>query len=101
VQVPPGSSVSSAVAIAGGPTEDARLSRVAFVRMNEQGAIERHMLDLRNLSDTNEIQDGDVIIVPRRRDTSFLQMVTRVLNPLGSLIGIIEGVDGLLMGNGN
>jgi polysaccharide export outer membrane protein len=101
VQVPPGSSVSSAVAIAGGPTEDARLSRVAFIRMNEQGVIERQVIDLRNLSDTHEIQDGDVVIVPKRQDTSFLQMVGRVLNPLGSVIGILEGLDGLLTPDNN
>ncbi|QKD82642.1 polysaccharide export protein [Thermoleptolyngbya sichuanensis A183] len=101
VQVPPGSSVSSAVAIAGGPTEDARLSRVAFIRMNEQGVIERRVIDLRNLSDANEIQDGDVVIVPKRQDTSFLQMVGRVLNPLGSVIGILEGLDGLLQNDNN
>ncbi|GAB4144960.1 MAG: SLBB domain-containing protein [Cyanobacteria bacterium J069] len=100
VQVPPGSSLSSAVAIAGGPTEDARLSRVAFIRMNEQGAVERRIIDLRNLSDANEIQDGDVVIVPKRQDTSFLQLAGRVLNPLGSLLGIVEGLDGLL-NNGN
>jgi polysaccharide export outer membrane protein len=83
VQVPPNSSISSAVAIAGGPTEDARLSEVAFVRMGETGEIEREMIDLRNLTDTYQIQDGDVVIVPKRGSSSFIDFAGRVLSPLG------------------
>lgn len=88
VQVPPDSSLSSAVAIAGGPTEDARLSRVAFVRMNESGQIERQLLDLRNLTDTYQVQDGDVIIVPKSNTSSILDAAERLLNPLNLVFGL-------------
>ncbi|NJR39813.1 MAG: polysaccharide export protein [Leptolyngbyaceae cyanobacterium CSU_1_4] len=90
VAVPPNSSVSSAVAIAGGPTQDARLSQVAFVRLNAEGAIERQILDLRNLTDNYQIQDGDVVIVPKRGSSSFIDMAGRVLSPLGLLFGIFR-----------
>lgn len=90
VAVPPNSSVSSAVAIAGGPTSDARLSQVAFVRLNSEGQIERQILDLRNLTDNYQIQDGDVIIIPKRGSSSFIDMAGRVLSPLGLLFGIFR-----------
>ena len=88
VQVPPGSSLSSAVAIAGGPTTDAKLAEVAFVRMNEDGEIKRQTIDLRNLTDTYQVRDGDVVIVPELAASSALDWADRLLNPLRFLFGI-------------
>lgn len=85
VQVPPNSSLSSAVAIAGGPTEDAKLSEVAYVRINEAGAVVRENVDLRNLTDNYQIQDGDVIIVPETNSSSGLRLAGRLLGPLNFL----------------
>jgi polysaccharide biosynthesis/export protein len=90
VAVPPNSSISSAVAIAGGPTEDARLSQVAFIRLNSEGKIERQTLDLRNLTDNYQIQEGDVVIVPKRDSSSLIDTAGRVLSPLGLLFGIFR-----------
>ncbi|MDX2213857.1 MAG: polysaccharide biosynthesis/export family protein [Oculatellaceae cyanobacterium bins.114] len=89
VQVPPDSSLSSAVAIAGGPTEDARLSRVAFVRMNESGQIEQQRVDLRTLTDNYQVQEGDVIIVPKSDTSAFLDRAVQVLNPLNILLNLL------------
>jgi len=88
VAVPPNSSISSAVAIAGGPTVDARMSRVQFVRLNDQGVIEQQELDLRNLTDTYQIQEGDVVIVPKKGSAAFLDGASRLLSPLGSFLRI-------------
>ncbi|WP_071776997.1 polysaccharide biosynthesis/export family protein [Synechococcus sp. PCC 7335] len=88
VQVPPGSSLSSAVAIAGGPTEEAKLAEVDFVRMNEDGEIKRQTIDLRNLTDTYQVRDGDVVIVPELAAASALDWADRLLNPLRFLFGI-------------
>lgn len=90
IQVPPDSSLSSAVAIAGGPTNDARLSRVAFIRMNEQGKVERQTVDLQNLTDTYQVQDGDVIIVSKRTSSSILDGVGRVLSPLTGIFNLFN-----------
>ncbi len=90
VQVPPNSSLSSAVAIAGGPTEDARLSQVAFVRMDADGRISRQTVDLRNLTDTFQVQDGDVIIVPKKGSATALDTVGRLLPPFGFLLNLIN-----------
>ncbi|MBW4651780.1 MAG: polysaccharide biosynthesis/export family protein [Kaiparowitsia implicata GSE-PSE-MK54-09C] len=93
IEISPNSSLSSAVATAGGPTEDARLSRVAYVRMNDEGQIERYDVDLRNLVDNFQVQEGDVVIVPRRNSSSFLATLGRILNPFGSIVNIINGLD--------
>lgn len=93
VQVPPNSSLSSAVAIAGGPTEDARLNRVGFVRLETGGEVVRQEIDLSNLTDAHQVQDGDVIIVPKRSSSSFLDFAIRLLNPLDALFDIVDSVD--------
>jgi len=91
VAVPPDSTISSAVAIAGGPTEDARLSRVAYIRLNESGRVERETIDLRNLTDSYQVQDGDVIMVPKRAESSVIDVAGRVFGPLGAILNIIRG----------
>ncbi len=91
VRVSPDSSISSAVAIAGGPTVDARLSRVAFVRLNESGQVERQTIDLSDLIDNYQIQDGDVIIVPKKNSSSIVDSLGRIFSPLGALFNIING----------
>jgi polysaccharide biosynthesis/export protein len=88
IQIPPDSTVSSAVAIAGGPTNDASLSRVKVVRLNEDGSVSNQEVDLRNLQDSYQIQAGDVVIVPEQGTSSFLRGLGRVLSPLGGLLGI-------------
>lgn len=91
ISVPPDSTISSAVAIAGGPTEDARLSRVAYIRLNEEGRIERETIDLRNLTDSYQVQDGDVIMVPKKTESSVLDVAGRIFSPLGAILNIIRG----------
>lgn len=82
VEVSPNSSLSSAIATAGGPTEDARLSKVAFIRMDENENVSSQELDLRNLTDSIQVQDGDVIIVPKTGVSTGLDFAARLLNPL-------------------
>ncbi|MBE9179717.1 polysaccharide export protein [Oculatella sp. LEGE 06141] len=90
VQVPPNSTISSAVAVAGGPTGDAKLSEVVYVRLNEEGQIDRQVIDLRNLTDNFQVQEGDVVIVPETRTSSVLDFVGRVLSPLNFLFNVFR-----------
>ena len=91
VAVPPNSSLSSAVAIAGGPTDDARLRDVAFVRMDDTtGEVQEEVVDLRNLVDTYQVQDGDVIVVPKTTSGSVLDLAARLVNPLGFLLRLFD-----------
>ncbi|MFK8181740.1 MAG: polysaccharide biosynthesis/export family protein [Phormidesmis sp.] len=82
VSVPPNSTVSSAVAIAGGPTNDARLADVSLVRQNDDGEIEETEIDLENLVDDFQIRDGDVVVVAKKGYLSVTDGIARVLNPL-------------------
>ena len=91
VQVPPDSTLSSAIAIAGGPTKDARLNQVAFIRLNEQGQIEQQVVDLQNLTDNYQIQDGDVLVVPERNVSNVLNFAGRLFGPIGGLINLLRG----------
>ena len=86
VPVPPNSSLSSAVAIAGGPTDDAKLNEVAFIRMNNEGAVEKNVVDLSDLVDNYQVQDGDVVVVPKTGTSSVLDFADRLLGPLGFLL---------------
>lgn len=89
VPVPPNSSISSAVAIAGGPTVDAKLSRVTYIRLNEEGGVERQELDLSDLNDNFQIQEGDVIIVPKKNTSSILDFAARLLGPFNFLLDLV------------
>ncbi|MGB3297550.1 MAG: SLBB domain-containing protein, partial [Phormidesmis sp.] len=82
VAVPPDSSVSSAVAIAGGPTEDAQLSKVSLVRRDDAGQIVEEEIDLRNLVDDYQVEDGDVVVVAKRGYLSVIDGIGRVVNPV-------------------
>jgi polysaccharide biosynthesis/export protein len=84
-QVAPDSNISKAVGVAGGPTKEANLAAVAYVRLNENGTIVKQGLDLSNLSDSVQVQEGDVVIVPRTDVATFgdiLQTASNILNPL-------------------
>lgn len=91
VQVPPDSTLSSAIAIARGPTKDARLSKVAFIRLNEQRQVEQQVVDLRHLTDNFQIQDGDILVVPERNVSNVLDFVGRLFSPIGELINLLRG----------
>lgn len=90
VEVPPNSTLSSAVAIAGGPNGDANLDRVALVRMNEAGRVERQIVNLNNFSDNNQVQNGDVIIVPRSTGAAILDTITPFFSPINFFIDLFQ-----------
>ncbi len=90
VQVSPDGTLSSALAIAGGPTTQAKLREVGFVRMLPNGQVERKEVDLRLLSDTIQIQDGDVLIVPKNGGDKALDIAGRLFGPLGLILNIFK-----------
>lgn len=90
ISVTPDSTLSNAIASAGGPTEDAALSRVQFIRLNEPGEITSEELDLGNLIDEKQVQPGDVLIVPKRNSSIILDNVTRILNPFRLILSIFN-----------
>lgn len=95
IAIAPDSSLSGAIAAAGGPTTDARLQQVQLIRFDREGQVEQQTIDLRNLTDENQVQAGDVIFVPERRSSQFLNTAERILSPFLSVLqglGIIDRV---------
>ncbi|AFY66516.1 polysaccharide biosynthesis/export family protein [Geitlerinema sp. PCC 7407] len=91
VLVPPNSSISGAIAIAGGPTDKGSLKHVRFVRMEDNGRISEQELDLRQLNDTYQIQDGDVVYVAKKDGFRALDVVGPLVSPLNFLLNLLRG----------
>jgi polysaccharide biosynthesis/export protein len=90
VQVPPDSTISSAVAIAGGPTDKAKMREVTLVRMNDAGQVQKQTLDLTNLVDTIQVQEGDVVMIPKGGGHKFLDVAAPILGPFGALLNLFR-----------
>ena len=93
VQVQPNSSVSGAIAAAGGPNMDAQLAQVKVIRMDENGQIQENDVDVSSLVDDYQIQDGDVVFVPKKGYLvpidNFNRTVGTLLSPITSFLGIL------------
>jgi len=96
IEIPPDSTLSGAIASAGGPTDDAVLERVEFIRLNELGEVEQQEVDLRSLADQVQIQDGDVLFVPKSGIASFADITGRVLFPFSAILNIFNNANNLL-----
>jgi polysaccharide export outer membrane protein len=90
VEIPPTGSISGAVAIAGGPTDKADLGQVAFTRLNTDGRIESKSVDLNKLADIDQVQEGDVVIVPKSSSSSFLDTFSQVISPFYGLFNLFR-----------
>ena len=86
LQIQPNSSVSEAIAAAGGfDTETAQLSNVKLVRLSQTGQVEEQVVDASNLVDTVQVQDGDVIFCTQAwRSGGPRYYRTILLSPAGS-----------------
>ncbi|HEY9889183.1 MAG TPA: polysaccharide biosynthesis/export family protein [Candidatus Obscuribacterales bacterium] len=84
IEIPPDGSVSSALAIAGGyDLNTADLSQVALLRLQDNGQVEEQIIDINaNLVDATPIQDGDMIVVPKRGYLNTLDTISRALGPI-------------------
>ncbi|NET57552.1 MAG: polysaccharide export protein [Symploca sp. SIO2E6] len=90
LEVPPNSSLSSAVAIAGGPTDKAKLEEVVFVRLHNDGTVEEELVDLSTMTDTYQVEEGDVILVPKTNTYNVIDFATDVANPLNFMVNFLR-----------
>jgi polysaccharide export outer membrane protein len=90
LEVPPSSSLSSAIAIAGGPTDKASLKRVQFVRLNKDGRVEKQSVDLSLLTDTYQVREGDVVVVPKAKTSKVLDLGNQLLSPLVFFLNLFK-----------
>ncbi len=86
IPVPPDSTLSSAIAIAGGPTDKARMKEVTFVRRLPDGKLVERQLDLDKLTDDIQVEDGDVLYVPLTPGDKALGVANQVVSPLGLIL---------------
>lgn len=89
IEVSPDSSVSAAIAVAGGHNDDAKLSEVALLRLGEDGQVLGQTLDLRDVVDATPIQSGDVIVVPKKGYLNILDTIGRTLQPITSPFNVL------------
>jgi polysaccharide biosynthesis/export protein len=90
VEVSPDATLSGAIANAGGPTDKARMDKVVFVRMDENGQVNRQELNLKNLMDSQQVQDGDVLMVPKDNGRNILDIASQALGPFGFLVNLFR-----------
>ncbi|NJN49107.1 MAG: polysaccharide export protein [Alkalinema sp. RL_2_19] len=90
VNVTPNSTISSAIAIAGGPTDKARMEEVRLVRLGENDQIIEQKINLQQLQDNQQILDGDVVVVPKSRRSNFIDIAGQVIPPLGVLLNLFK-----------
>jgi polysaccharide biosynthesis/export protein len=88
VSVTPSSSISSAIAIAGGPTDKARMEEVRLIRLGDNDQIIEQKMNLQQLQDQQQVLDGDVVIIPKSRNSKFLDLAGQVIPPLGILLNL-------------
>ena len=87
IEVRPSSNLSSAIAIAG-PTDKSQLKRVVLVRLRTDGKVERRELNLQDLADNEQVQEGDVLIVPKNKARDILDIANQIASPLGLLLNL-------------
>jgi polysaccharide biosynthesis/export protein len=88
VSVTPSSTISSAIAIAGGPTDKARMEEVRLLRLGDNDQVIEQTLNLQKLQDRQQVLDGDVVVIPKSRNSKFLDLAGQVIPPLGILLNL-------------
>ncbi|MGA1602272.1 MAG: polysaccharide biosynthesis/export family protein [Prochlorothrix sp.] len=93
--LPPHLTLSEALAMAGGPTPASRTAHTTLLRRRDDGTVEERQINLKDYRNTEQVQDGDIIIVSKRfipRILDWSQRVgTAVSGPL-SLFRLIQQV---------
>lgn len=82
IDVSPDSTVLAAMAAAGGHRSDANLRKVALLRLGDGGQVEGQSLNLKDLDDVTPIQNGDIIVVPKKGYLNVLDNISRTLQPI-------------------
>jgi polysaccharide biosynthesis/export protein len=81
-EVQPNISISRAIAGAGGYTDKANLMAVGFLRLGRDGKVKQQGVNVSDLNDTTQLQDGDIVVVPKTDISSALDTVGNILSPL-------------------
>ena len=88
--VPPGTTIAQAVALAGGPTERGMLEEVSLVRQERRGILD--LTSANSHSAMIEARSGDQLLVARRRN-----FFTEVLAPSSSVFAAAAAVASIII----
>jgi polysaccharide export outer membrane protein len=86
------STLSGALGEAGGPTDKADLGGAFFTRLASDGRIDRVAINLSNLNDTEQVQEGDILVIPKSGVSNALDLFSGIFGPfigLGSLLRVV------------
>jgi polysaccharide biosynthesis/export protein len=89
-EVQPNISVSRAIAGSGGYTDKANLMAVGYLRLGRDGKVKQQGVNVSDLNDTTQLQDGDIIVVPKTDISSALDTVGNILSPLFNSILLLR-----------
>jgi polysaccharide biosynthesis/export protein len=61
-----------------------------LVRMGSDGKVVEQRMNLQQLQDNQQVLDGDVVIVPKSRTSTFLDIAGQAISPLGVIFGLFK-----------
>ena len=88
VEIAPSSTVSIAIAAAGGPTRDAKSNDVVLYRNLPDGRVETQKFNFGK--ESIALQDGDVIVVGQKGSSKVLDFLGRLMNPISPLLQFLR-----------
>jgi polysaccharide biosynthesis/export protein len=88
VEIAPSSGVSQAIGAAGGPTRDAKGNAIALFRASAEGKLESQKFDFGK--DSGALQNGDLIVVGQKGSSRFLDVLGKILSPLGTIFYLLK-----------
>jgi polysaccharide biosynthesis/export protein len=88
VEIAPSSGVSQAIGAAGGPTRDAKQKAIALFRPDAEGKLVSQQFDFGK--DSGSLQTGDLIVVGQKGSSRFLDVLGKILSPLGTIFYLLK-----------
>lgn len=88
VEIAPSSTVSIAIAAAGGPTRDAKNSDIVLYRNLPDGRVEAQKFSFGK--ESIALRDGDVIVVGEKGSSKVLDFLGRLMNPVAPLLQFLR-----------
>ncbi|NEQ51906.1 MAG: polysaccharide transporter [Leptolyngbya sp. SIO3F4] len=95
IQVQPNIPLNQALLAAGGFNSRASTGTVDLVRLNPNGTVEQHTIEVDFAKNVDEesnpaLRDNDTVVVSRSESAEFTDTVTPYVGPLGSVLRLID-----------
>ncbi|MGJ3245668.1 MAG: SLBB domain-containing protein [Elainellaceae cyanobacterium] len=95
VEVPPNTPLNQALLAAGGFNDDAARKSVELIRLNPNGTVSRQEIEIDFAQDVSEVdnpalRNNDTIVVRRSGASRVLNVMERVLPPLGGIVNLLR-----------